>query len=1204
MLLTWNCACREIVKVSLPSGRVLRRTQVPFRPLDVIPFDNYLLTYGQSSEIHILHQSTLELLTALSGLPCWPIPVYLFAGQIVTLNAEGEGQLWKIWEGEGRFERISVHTSNLRKKFSGEPKKSYQRKKDAASVSLGFSDYGSIKHVYNVGEVYWLVVQLNGWCLHKWEEDDFVEIKKEPLRHVLDAMTSKDLDNTLANWFAVYNRYGEVTFVDLEGHRNEKDVKEKMRIVRLPGHEDPRECSLAMSTVYHCNSNLNQCGYSEASVSSTIPARNTLVDFFYSGGRIWYRFADLDTLEFQQPPIEIAKPKVPELLAPLTPFFPTPDYTFDDSEFVEALPHEPSPDENISDICSSATKFMGYVVFGCGCYVNAYSLFGFLLSFETPEKTVMIDEPGSHVSMLFTIEDKCLLVGLTTGNLYVIDQEWNLSRRIALFGAPVQYAMKLNSKQNAAIRDLLVVTSKDGTVAVVNLPQRVKIYTFPGHFSQLYLIATPTDSNVLMVFYEDLCCRLCNLRSGKIEIQNEFTIESEEGWDMHYVQIRPKFPDDTVVFTHSLYAIDGSATAVVNVHALITQLNERTIAMEADVQEKNSLTTTTTTKTAARHALESAKAVLSVLCPSDIFEQGDEIRDLLFLDRPGHLEGRRAKLGTRGISDTLSIVHSAQDVLAVSGEITAMVVLTAVVLAKCVLEVELRLSDEEALEKTLSRFVKAIFSKLSVTAGVSAGTYRQPWLREFARFWTNDYDAIRHAARTCLVERIVQLASRPKELSNTISRWRIMLPGVSRLYPVGSNLSDRNPLTTFSRTTTRDSLGGGDVADGQDRSVGRISADLDNDDHDFYFNVDVLAHEVKVEETLLSVIILANIAIEQPERMSHGAHREIVAALQLMISDEYESEYQDVAIELIGIGWRVWVDRYFYPDDVLYRLMELFGGDTVPIHRKREQEFEDDKISPGVTSKVRQRHNLLVATARHIGVRSFNRVIEIASHKIRTDAAPTRIGAIKFMICLIRARPELLVDRLFPVVDATIATLDPVSGGVRNKVVNTVTILLNELVTAYPFYASHRPQQRLAMAMRPDTVVVYDLRAGTQLATLEGANSMLYNVTFSPEGRHVLAVEVAERKVHIWKVGHSFMSVVKSIGGGGSVGSAGGLSEFSKDRMFPRFTARLEIVELDAMLDVFADTMEANKFAVEWKVEKVVVMTVNGRTQKIDFSGS
>ncbi|KAK9473554.1 uncharacterized protein V1510DRAFT_429362 [Dipodascopsis tothii] len=1258
----------KIAKISLPSGRVIQAAEVPFRPIDVVAFDSYLLVYGQSSEIHILYQSTLDLHTALSGLPSWPIPLYLFDGRIVTLNARGEGQLWRVWEQDGKVEPITasgagVPTPGGRRVYGSvrAPNgpalavKTHRRRRDAASVHLGDAAFGAVRAVHSVGEVLWLAVHDNGWTLHHWEADNFVELHREPLEAVADAITPDAADTDLG-WFAVWSTSGAVQFATVDAVHN-------VTVRSLPGQADHVEHSLAMCLFYRHE--IGADGFATASAAAPAAGtrlRTALVDFFYSGGKIYYRFADMDTMQYQQPPIDIERPRAPERLAPLTPpVFDRPDPVADPAALAGALAgqvDELSLRPHVADACTAATMFDGLFVFGCGRYLNAYSLTRFMLTFDHPEHSTLIPETGARVTMLQSCDldgRKVLLVGLSSGNLYILDNTtWELSHRVVLFGAPVRFAAKLGSRANTATKNLVAVSCRDGTVAVVDVVRRASVYTMPGHFAPLYLLAMPRDSNILMAFYEDQVCRLCNLRSGKIENQNGFTIDSDDGWELHYIQLQPKLPKDVVTFTHSWYTIDGSATIVVNVLSIVSQLAAVHALHDAPAGPAQQ-TASILTQAEAMSVINIGRAVLSTLFPRALLEQQQRaeqpldsptrrqrqsptkserdgpaanmiqyVLEHLFVQVPAAADVTvaPAKLGARGVSDTLSVVHPWHSAVAVSGEITAMVVLTAVVLAKALLDAQVRPDEtggergpEEHAEAVKDRLLRltarTIFRRLASSSGPG---YRQPWLRGFARFWTHDYDAVRHGARLCLRERIEQLSRRPKDLSTTVARWRLMLPGVHQrptaggLQPVKSqspSMVDANPLPRFAPRAPAAADGDEPDPGGSAASVsthGSGDGALEDDEHDFFFNIDVLTKNVRIEETLLSVIILANIAIEQPEQIANSVHREIVTALQMMVADGDDEPGQDVAIELIGLGWRVWADRYFYPDDVLYRLMVLFGEDRVAMSRKREGEpvEGEPEQAPGATSQVRQRHNLLVATARHIGTRNFNRVVEVAAHKIRTDESyVTRIGAIKFIVALVRSRPLLLVDRLFPVVDATVETLDPAAGGVRNKVVNTITMFFNEIVGTYPFFASHRAQQQLAMAIRPDTILVYDLRSGSQQLTLEGASGMLYQVTFSPEGRHIMAVDPAEHKVYVWKLSRSFMSLVKSIGGAGPHELT---TDLNRGQMFPRFSARLKVGRGYEWTPLKAEN--DRHVSVQWDTEKVFTIAIDGVDQTFDYNGT
>ncbi|KAK9465432.1 hypothetical protein V1512DRAFT_265890 [Lipomyces arxii] len=1233
----------EILKHSLPSGRVLKSTAVPFRPNGIISVDTYLIIYGRSTELRILHQNTLEPHIILAGmLRSWPIPMPLFGDRIVTLDSTGEGQHWKIWPDEARMERITsfgapmsfFHHANAQFQISEKSKtrakssRKSRMSKDATKIKLADPSFGAVIAVHTVGEILWLVVQVNGWCLYKWEEDTFSEVKRQEMKRIAGATSSDAVEDRHRNWFGVWTYSGEIVFATVDTAKgtfacNIKSIAPSQKpqgvqtisiVLSFTQNHAPRRAIIVTPWV--------------------VEPKDILVEFFYLNGEIRYYIFNLHTYEWDKESYPIHRlHHFFNKVHPQKSFAPSSPPT----EFKSSVPPTqiaiPAPMSPLTAAlancsqrgvtagpCATGTVFANMLAFGCGLFVNIYTVPRYLLAFESPNHSIKIEETGSKVSQLSAVKTtdgmEYLLIGTTAGALYVLkSKDFTLSRRIALFGSPVLHCMALRFTSNPLICDLVVVASRDGTVCLVNLHDAKKVFTIPGHFSEIRLLATPTDSNILIVLYEDQCGRLCNLRNGKIENQNEISFGNEEDWEISYIKVRPTIPDNKMVYTDSRYTINGSSTIFINLHLLLSQIVDRD---KPDVD-----------------ALANAKAILSALYSWQAFESVDfpdskKIVDMLFYKYGPILDGDTspstfasvpAKLGARGIANTLTVFHAHQDLLQISGEITSMVMLVCTVLAQVLLHAQLppTPSSEGAEKSTVSladiyydQFVSVLFA---VTESVEGKAYKRPWLRGFARFWSAENEQIRLAARRCLKARIDQLGRRPRELSLTISRWRVLLPGVvAQSTGRKSFMSKRraSAATEDGRGLDRIVTADGEEFIGHDEVFDDLSEAVPS------MKGDDACDRTMDESFGLACAILGSIGIEFAEAVSHVAQREIASAIELQLarsdglslSDDSSStiELQNIAIELVGLGWHVWGDdKYFSSDTVIRRLIEFLGADPTPMVVGTKTALDVE-----TTFLDKRRHELLQSAVIAIAKGSINMVVEICSSTIGTAVDPqVRIGAVKFMYHVVLTLPDVMIDRLFPLVDATISTLDPSSSGMRNKVVNSITALFNALVNTYSVVASHRAQQRLALSIRPDLVLVYDLRTGTQMACLEGAKNQCLEIQFSPEGRHVLGIDRVTGELYVWKLGHSFLSMIQSIGGTNhaSMANSGSGSRYaahfngavsdaaSRDLVYPRYVSKLrdpcQLLDLKKL---------NSSISISWKQEKVLEVTVKGVLQVFNFS--
>ncbi|PWN18103.1 hypothetical protein BCV69DRAFT_242606, partial [Microstroma glucosiphilum] len=98
---------------------------------------------------------------------------------------------------------------------------------------------------------------------------------------------------------------------------------------------------------------------------------------------------------------------------------------------------------------------------------------------------------------------------------------------------------------------------------------------------------------------------------------------------------------------------------------------------------------------------------------------------------------------------------------------------------------------------------------------------------------------------------------------------------------------------------------------------------------------------------------------------------------------------------------------------------------------------------------------------------------------------------------IIRRRPLVLYANLPRLTEAVVKSLDPTSP-LRESVLSSATLMISELIGAYPCIAFHNRLQRLAIGTHEGAVVLYDLKTATRLFILEGHQKRVDAVSFSP----------------------------------------------------------------------------------------------------------
>ena len=80
-----------------------------------------------------------------------------------------------------------------------------------------------------------------------------------------------------------------------------------------------------------------------------------------------------------------------------------------------------------------------------------------------------------------------------------------------------------------------------------------------------------------------------------------------------------------------------------------------------------------------------------------------------------------------------------------------------------------------------------------------------------------------------------------------------------------------------------------------------------------------------------------------------------------------------------------------------------------------------------------------------------------------------------------------------------------------------------EIFVSYPTIDFHRGTQRLAVGTSEGAMIMYDLKTATRLYVLESHSKAVSACGFSPDGRRLVSVSVADSTVSIWKVGASVL---------------------------------------------------------------------------------
>ncbi|KAK6539037.1 hypothetical protein TWF694_010584 [Orbilia ellipsospora] len=290
-------------------------------------------------------------------------------------------------------------------------------------------------------------------------------------------------------------------------------------------------------------------------------------------------------------------------------------------------------------------------------------------------------------------------------------------------------------------------------------------------------------------------------------------------------------------------------------------------------------------------------------------------------------------------------------------------------------------------------------------------------------------------------------------------------------------------------------------------------------------------------EVLRSVIVLSVIIIcldnsnQSGFKVDRSLRRNVALSIELFLTDN-EKIYQDAAIDLVSDGWLSWQSE-FDAFEVIHILMRILAVPNLTAERMT-------KINQAFI-KIAQKNAPLLASGL------ANCISHAAPEKGVTTTTLTEIvnlsiAAKKTVVSIVRADPYLFAEPeiIKVVMDAIVKIIDPQGGQIRERVLQNVSEVVNEVVEAYPTVAFHRPTQKLAISSSPRSVTIYDLNTARAIASLEGQTKTAQFLTFSQDGKTIVAADLDESQLLVWKfsvsIFSSFMGAAANIGVIGSEG--------------------------------------------------------------------
>ncbi|ODQ63658.1 hypothetical protein NADFUDRAFT_67665 [Nadsonia fulvescens var. elongata DSM 6958] len=144
----------------LPQGTIEYETKIPFRCKKLAKFNqDYLLVWGQSTDIVLLELSTLKIIDHQTVIYGWPVISSFYPEEECLLISNKEGALskWKLMKpiggsGHARLENVGIPINESQK--------------------LELIDLGAINSIHQISKDSWAVGQSGGWSIIELDKDE------------------------------------------------------------------------------------------------------------------------------------------------------------------------------------------------------------------------------------------------------------------------------------------------------------------------------------------------------------------------------------------------------------------------------------------------------------------------------------------------------------------------------------------------------------------------------------------------------------------------------------------------------------------------------------------------------------------------------------------------------------------------------------------------------------------------------------------------------------------------------------------------------------------------------------------------------------------------------------------------------------------------------------------------------------------------
>lgn len=283
-------------------------------------------------------------------------------------------------------------------------------------------------------------------------------------------------------------------------------------------------------------------------------------------------------------------------------------------------------------------------------------------------------------------------------------------------------------------------------------------------------------------------------------------------------------------------------------------------------------------------------------------------------------------------------------------------------------------------------------------------------------------------------------------------------------------------------------------------------------------SIDAVEDEREDQHSSKALLLLGLIATQRYTVMPPNLLKDISASISIYLNDEYDPAHQSIAIVLCDRGFSIF-QHYF---DAMEIVRTMFSLSTILP--------KGDNTSENGTSKAAQvaleNRDLARQATLRIAEENTPLFMTTLSLDILHARSPEHCSAtMRLVAFMVRRKPLVLYPNLPRFAEAVVKSLDPTVTTLRPVIHKSATIIISELISAYPTIAFHKGLQRLAVGTFEGAIIMYDLKTATRLYVLEAHSASLNGLTFSNDGRRLVSICLSDGMVKIWKTGVGLGSI-------------------------------------------------------------------------------